>query len=222
MGKRWDTKEVNDFIEQFEHAAYNYTEPLFYANESYEKYQNNETYVGKAAEASKTFIGVKQAEFNRHQYELTKEMIKEYTSLDDAFKTMVDPSSDARIDTDVIRKIKTHFRNQYEEFESIAFAIQQRTMEVADRFRKYCGDLEEVYVRDALIHYDEYCCAGGFLESCIKKMEGFDEEASRRLLCSGLKYSGLVFKTNYLSFYNESMLRRERKPLPHSNQCYAA
>ena len=35
-------------------------------------------------------------------------------------------------------------------------------------------------------------------------------------------YSGLVFKTNYLSFYNESMLRRERKPLPHSNQCYAA
>ena len=35
-------------------------------------------------------------------------------------------------------------------------------------------------------------------------------------------YSGLVFKTNYLSFYNESMLRRERKPLPHSNQYHAA
>ena len=35
-------------------------------------------------------------------------------------------------------------------------------------------------------------------------------------------YSGSVFKTKYLSFYNESMLRVERGPLHHCNQGYAA
>ena len=35
-------------------------------------------------------------------------------------------------------------------------------------------------------------------------------------------YSGSFFKTKYLSFYNESMLRVEREPLHHSNQGYAA
>ena len=38
----------------------------------------------------------------------------------------------------------------------------------------------------------------------------------------GFKYSGSVFKTKYLSFYNESMLRVEREPLHHCNQGYAA
>lgn len=36
------------------------------------------------------------------------------------------------------------------------------------------------------------------------------------------EYSGSVFKTKYLSFYNESMLRVEREPLHHCNQGYAA
>ena len=35
-------------------------------------------------------------------------------------------------------------------------------------------------------------------------------------------YSGSVFKTKNLSFYNESMLRVEREPLHHCNQRYAA
>ena len=187
MGKSWDTKKVNDFIDCFEHATHNYMEVLGDAYAGYERYQNNDTFVGGGAEQTKIFIGIKQSEFNCLQYDLSKEMIKRYVDLDDMFKAMVDPAADAKIDTDVVRNTKEHFQRQFEEYESVAFAIQQRTMEDVDKFKKYCGDIEEVYVRDALAQYDEFCCNGGFLDSCIKKMEEFDEEATRWLLNSGLK-----------------------------------
>lgn len=71
--------------------------------------------------------------------------------------------------------------------------------------------------------------------SWVNKHDGSPHEANiLKLDCSKLKitygwklswnveYSGLVFKTKYLSFYNESMLRVEREPLHHCNQGYAA
>lgn len=187
MGKSWDTKKIHDFIETFENAAHNYMEGIGYLQSGYEKYQNNETFVGGGAEATKRFIGTKQSEFNRQQYKLSKEMIKRYVDLDDTFKTMVDPADDAKIDTDVVARTKTRFQRQLEEYESLAFAIQQKTMEDVDKFRKYCGDIEEVYVRDTLADYDEFCGTGGFLYDCIKKVEEFDDEASNRLFNSGIK-----------------------------------
>ena len=162
MGKSWDTKKVNDFIENFEHAAHNYMEGLGYVNVGYERYMNNETFVGGGAEQTKLFIGTKQSELNRLQYDFSNEIIKRYIDLDDTFKAIVDPAADAKIDTDVIKSTKEHFRRQFEEYESLAYAIQQRTMENVDRFKKYYGDIEEVYVRDALAYYDDFCCAGGF------------------------------------------------------------
>lgn len=187
MGKCWDTKQVNDFIEVFEHAAHSYMEGLGYIRLGYERYKTNETFVGGGAEKTKEFIGTKQSEFNRLQYELSKEMVKRYVDLDDTFKTMVDPAADAKIDTDVVGHIRTHFQRQYEEYETLAFAIQQRTMEDVDKFKKYCGDIEEVYVRDALAQYEEFCGTGGFLYNCIKKVEEFDDEACNQLYKSGLK-----------------------------------
>lgn len=198
MGKSWDTKKVNDFIENFVHAAHNYMEGLGYVNVGYEKYMNNETFVGGGAEQTKLFIGTKQSELNRLQYDLSNEIIKRYIDLDDIFKAIVDPAADAKIDTDVIKSTKEHFRRQFEEYESLAYAIQQRTMENVDRFKKYYGDIEEVYVRDALAYYDDFCCAGGFLDSCIKKVEEFDDEASRRLSNSGIKDS-IIEHTNEIS-----------------------
>ena len=85
-------------------------EPLAAAHAAYEKYENNETFVGQAAEKSKTFIGLKQKELNRQQYELSKEMLKKYTDLDETFKVMVDPAADARIDTDVVKKVQARFQ----------------------------------------------------------------------------------------------------------------
>ncbi|SFU74655.1 hypothetical protein [Butyrivibrio sp. M55] len=187
MGKSWDTKKVNEFIEYFEHAACRYMESLGDVYASYERYRNNETFVGGGAEQSKAFIGIKQEEYNRLQYELSREMVKRYVDIDETFKTMVDPDTDARIDTDVVRMIKSHFMEQLEEFESEAFAIQQKSMEAEGKFKKYCGDIEEIYVRDAVRHYDEFCNTGGFLQNCIDKMEEFDTEASNRLNRSGLK-----------------------------------
>lgn len=187
MGICWDTKKVNDFIEHFEHAIHNYMEPLAAANAAYEKYENNETFVGQAAEKSKTFIAIKQKEFNRQQYNLSKEMLKKYTDLDETFKAMVDPAADARIDTDVVKKVQTRFQGQLEGLERSGFNIQQKSMEIFDRLSKYGCGVEEVYFRNTIVKYDDYCSTGGFLHNCIKKMEDFDDEASRRVVNSGLK-----------------------------------
>jgi len=187
MGICWDTKKVNDFIEHFEHAIHNYMEPLAAANAAYEKYENNETFAGQAAEKSKTFIAIKQKEFNRQQYNLSKEMLKKYTDLDETFKAMVDPAADARIDTDVVKKVQTRFQGQLEGLERSGFNIQQKSMDVFDRLSKYGCGVEEVYFRNTIVKYDDYCGIGGFLHDCIKKMEEFDDEANRRVVNSGLK-----------------------------------
>lgn len=187
MGICWDTKKVNDFIEHFEHAVHNYMEPLAAAHAAYEKYENNETFVGQAAETSKTFIGMKQKEFNRQQYMLSKEMLKKYTDLDETFKVMVDPVADARIDTDVVKKVQARFQGQLEGLERSGFNIQQKSMDVYDRLSKYGCGVEEVYFRNTIVKYDDYCGIGGFLHDCIKKMEEFDDEANRRVVNSGLK-----------------------------------
>ncbi|WP_026513585.1 hypothetical protein [Butyrivibrio sp. LB2008] len=187
MGICWDTKKVNDFIEYFEHAVHNYMEPLAAARAAYEKYENNETFVGQAAEKSKTFIGLKQKEVNRQQYELSKEMLKKYTDLDETFKVMVDPAADARIDTDVVKKVQARFQGQLEGLERSGFNIQQKSMDVFDRLSKYGCGVEEVYFRNTIVKYDDYCGTGGFLQDCIRKMEDFDDEASRRVINSGLK-----------------------------------
>ena len=187
MGICWDTKKVNDFIEHFEHAVHNYMEPLAAAHAAYEKYENNETFVGQAAETSKTFIGMKQKEFNRQQYKLSKEMLKKYTDLDETFKVMVDPAADARIDTDVVKKVQARFQGQLEGLERSGFNIQQKSMDVFDRLSKYGCGVEEVYFRNTIVKYDDYCGIGGFLQECIRKMEDFDDEASRRVINSGLK-----------------------------------
>ncbi|MBO4913209.1 MAG: hypothetical protein J5504_10820 [Butyrivibrio sp.] len=60
MGKSWDTKKVNEFIEYFEHAAHHYMECLTDIHASYESYRNNDSFVGGGAEQSKAFIGMKQ------------------------------------------------------------------------------------------------------------------------------------------------------------------
>lgn len=187
MGICWDTKKVNDFIEYFEHAVHNYMEPLAAAHAAYEKYENNETFAGQAAEKSKTFIGLKQKELNRQQYELSKEMLKKYTDLDETFKVMVDPAADARIDTDVVKKVQARFQGQLEGLERSGFNIQQKSMDVFDRLSKYGCGVEEVYFRNTIVKYDDYCGTGGFLQDCIRKMVDFDDEASRRVINSGLK-----------------------------------
>ena len=204
MGKSWDTKKVNEFIEYFEHAAHHYMECLTDIHASYESYRNNDTFVGGGAEQSKAFIGMKQEKYNRLQYELSKEMVKRYMDLDETFKTMVDPAPDARIDTDVVKTTKSHFMEQLEEFESVAFAIQNKSMEAEERFKKYCSGVEGVYVRDAVMQYDNFCNTGGVLQSYINKMEEFDSEASNRLNRSGLKnainehIAEMLAKTNEL------------------------
>ncbi len=187
MGKSWDTKKVNDFIESFEHATRNYITCLDDVHRSYEAYTNNETFVGQAADSTKNFFNIKQKEFNRQQYELSREMVRRYVDLDETFKAIVDPASDAKIDTDVVGKVKVYFMDQYDNLEHIGCNIQQKTIEAVDRLGKYGCGLEDINFKNTIMQYYDYCGNGGFLDSCIKKVEEFDDTASTRVFNSGIK-----------------------------------
>ncbi|MBE5889626.1 MAG: hypothetical protein E7282_01520 [Lachnospiraceae bacterium] len=56
----------------------------------------------------------------------------------------------------------------------------------------------------------------------ISIVTAFTQNPKILALYQSAEYSGLVFKTKKLSFYNESMLRVEGEPLHHYNQSYAA
>jgi hypothetical protein len=187
MGKSWDTKKVNDFIEYLEHAAYNYMDCLGDVHQCYEDYINNETFVGQAADSTKTFIALKQKKFNQQQYYLSKEMVKRYNDLDETFKAIVDPAADAKINTDVVSKVKTHFMNQYDYLERIGCGVQQKTIEAVDRLGRYGCGLEEINFKNTIMQYYDHCGTGGFLDNCIKKVEEFDDTASTRVFNSGIK-----------------------------------
>ena len=68
MGKRYDAKKVNAFIDKLDEAVRAYLGNLSLLDSAYDRYTGNDTYLGLAAETSKQFISQKQQGFNYGQY----------------------------------------------------------------------------------------------------------------------------------------------------------
>ena len=56
--KKYDAQKVNDSIDSYAHAVDGYTSEGSYVEAGYAEYHNNDTYGGKAADASKIFINI--------------------------------------------------------------------------------------------------------------------------------------------------------------------
>ena len=187
MGKRYDAKEVSDFITLLGDDIDDYRESARLLENEYGNYYNNDTHRGLAAEASKDFIDKAQMEkFHIPNRELQTLLFSKCLDVENNFKSMVDTSSEARIDTDVLKVIDDNFCKWGDGVHASGSVIEQLTQEVIDKFSDY-GEFNTVSYDEARIAYAYLCGPDGHLVDCIKRMYKFDEESLSALNSCSIK-----------------------------------
>ncbi|MBO4456687.1 MAG: hypothetical protein J5802_03130 [Butyrivibrio sp.] len=184
----YDAEKVADFIEDLRYVNEKYNDKIGMLGTEYDHYRDNQTFVGRAADASKYAIESKQKGYlHEGVYNIEKAIYDKYCCLDDMFKAMVDPSPKARIDTDVIENVKCDYVRQAETAD-----IAGRVLENSSRFiEQEFGDLghvTQINYNDVRAIYDEFNGNGGFLDKCVKRMEDYETEALTSVDNSNLEY----------------------------------
>ena len=185
--KKYDAQKVNDFIESFAHAVDGYTSEGSYVEAGYAEYHNNDTYVGKAADASKIFINkVQMDRFHLENREIQKELFKRCMDIKEMFKLRVDAAADAKIDTETLGEIKKDHNRIGSIVEENGYNLESMAKEILNLYGKY-GDVTIPNYRYAFDGYDEFSGSRGFIDKCTEKLVDFDDDAKRHLVSSRLK-----------------------------------
>ncbi len=154
----------------------------------YDHYRDNQTYVGRAADASKYAIESKQKGYlHEGVYNIEKAIYDKYCNLDDMFKAMVDPSPKARINTDVIENIKCDYRRQAETSDIVGRVLENSSRYLEQEFGDL-GYVTQINYNGVRAIYDEFNGNGGMLDKCIKRMEDYETEALTSVDNSQLDY----------------------------------
>ncbi len=175
--KKFDAEKFDRFVDNLAHDIDRYIGDARALENGYGKYYNNSTYVGKAATASKEFIDRKQFEkFHVGSKDIQRELFNRCLGVKNMFEARVDPSPKARIDNETLDLIKRDHMTFADKLEYEGYDIECIAREIESEFGKY-GDVTQPNYRRALVVYDEFCGSGGFLDKCLRKFEGFNEEA---------------------------------------------
>ncbi len=175
--KKFDAEKFDRFVDNLAHDIDRYIGDARALETGYGKYYNNSTYVGKAATASKEFIDRKQFEkFHVGSKDIQRELFNRCLGVKNMFEARVDPSPKARIDNETLDLIKRDHMAFADKLEYEGYDIECIAREIESEYGKY-GDVTQPNYRRALVVYDEFCGSGGFLDKCLRKFEGFNEEA---------------------------------------------
>ena len=175
--KRYDAEKVSAFIDDLAQDIDEYTAKARVLVSGYGKYYHNETFAGSAADSSKEFIANGQMDkLHVQNHNIQKELYKTCLDVKGAFESMVDPSSKARIDREVLRQIEKDHKNRKEELDMVGYEIEFKVRETISEFSDLT-DFEYFDANPVREIYDEFCGNGGFVEKCIRKLEWFDEHA---------------------------------------------
>ncbi len=175
--KKFDVEKFDRFVDNLANDIDRYTGDAKALESGYGKYYNNSTYVGKAATASKEFIDRKQFEkFHVGSKDIQRELFNRCLGVKNMFESKVDPSPKARIDNETLDLIKRDYMAYADKLEYEGYDIECIAREIESEYGKY-GDVTQPNYRRALVIYDEFCGSGGFLDKCLRKFEGFNEEA---------------------------------------------
>ena len=175
--KKFDAEKFDRFVDNLAHDIDRYIGDARALENGYGKYYNNSTYVGKAATASKEFIDRKQFEkFHVGSKDIQRELFNRCLGVKNMFEARVDPSPKARIDNETLDLIKRDHMTFADKLEYEGYDIECIAREIESEYGKY-GDVTQPNYRRALVVYDEFCGSGGFLDKCLRKFEGFNEEA---------------------------------------------
>ncbi len=172
MRIRYDAKEIAESIENMSCEFGRYRTNADILEEQYEKYCRNDTYIGLAAKASKKFIGEGQMKLHYENLEIQKMVLDRYMAIEDDFKSMVDSSPEARIDTDALKENSDHYEKQLEYLDRIGRRVEDRSDYVIEKFGKYNSDITRASYSGTRMSYDEEC---EYIAKCIKTVKEFDE-----------------------------------------------
>lgn len=178
---KYDAEYMNIFTEQLTDDVKWYMDRARALERSYVKYHNNETFVGQMAEHSKRFIYEVQGDsLHIKNLELKKDFLYACSNIEEKFKEQVDSSPKARVSISVLLKIKKDFGTYYAVIDTKGYEIECHAKRLVDMYGKWGISTIPCY-RRSMMTYEEFCGSGAFLDTCIKKLENFDQES-----CSAL------------------------------------
>ena len=185
--KKYDAKQTASFSDDLVRDFQDYHDRAKGLEAGYGRYYNNTTHVGKAAEASKEFIVRRQTdEIHFENLDIQREFLSKVFYIENAFKDMVDPSPNAKIDSVVLKKIKQEQQVFSRVFDEEGYELECWTKMMVEEFGKFgvstlpsCSLIRELY--------EELSGPGGHLDKCNKRLKEFDEYCLNYLKQSGLK-----------------------------------
>ena len=191
MGKSYDSEESIRFIENLYDQIESYLTKAAPLESDYHRYVNNETFVGKAAEASKRFIRDKQLQYHYEQQNIQNKLYNMYGAIQGEFEDAVDASPKARIDTDVLKGIKRDVENFYDALNYGGRCIEDEAAYVQEKADEFSDIYQFTFTQPdydpARRSYEELCGDGEYIDKCIKDFERFDENAWNYVNRSGLE-----------------------------------
>lgn len=183
---KFDAEKFSAFMDSLAQDIDGYTAKARNLVSGYGKYYHNETYGGRAADASKEFIANGQMDkLHVQNHNVQKDLFKACIDTKEAFEEMVDPSPKARISREALRQIKKDHQGRYEEMDMLGHEIEGMVREVMADF----SDLTNFEYFDAnpvREIYDEFSGNGGHVDKCIRKLEMFDEQAKAIMNQAGI------------------------------------
>ena len=199
MGKKYDSEKVHEFIDKIEEATGQYKQKAGLLGNAYDRYVENDTHVGLAADASKKFLSDKQTGFHMDQIDIHRKLVRLYFDIDELFESIVDPSALARIDTDVLEEIKDTFQKYKIPFDTKSVEIEEKARELQSKYGQY-GSFTQPSYHWARSVCNDFCGDGEFLDRVVKSFEEFDQDSCAFVDNSGLEqlvdeYTGDVTKT---------------------------
>ena len=185
MGKRYDARKMTELCDSVNHVVNDFAARAEMLESEYERYNNNSTYRGDAANASKEFVYKGQGKRIREQVRVLNRLSKKFNETQDSFSATVDSSPNAKIDMDVLERDKRFFVTQNESFEEIAIRMERVSREICDRFERF-GYITPIRYDRAHYWFEDFCSYSGFMNKCIRKFEEFDEGMTSHLKKSGI------------------------------------
>ncbi len=188
MGKRYDAEEVSAFMADLCSALNGYEAGANSLEAAYNKYVHNSTFKGVMADTAKRCIDHGQRNLHKENLVIQNKLLARYKDMKDLFEYMVDSSSKARIDTDVLEDVKKDFQGYRKVVSTRGEKIEDIAKYLQDNFSEDCDvDFTQPSYQEARDAYSKFSGPKGFIDKTIEKFEEFDEEACAALTRSGIQ-----------------------------------
>ena len=139
-GKWFDANKTAELFLNMQNAAVDYCKKSEATGVAYQSFVASESFMGKAADETKNFIGNGMGAMNIKVADEHKKCIQEQIDILDGFRTMVDSSPYAYIDYDVLEAIDTDFVGYHGKFGKIADSVDLIIGELNKEFGKKYGE----------------------------------------------------------------------------------